>query len=194
MVVEKQKWRQKRRDQITLMSVSEKKSQSDVLVQKLKDFLQDRQQTWSLYSPLEDEPNLMQLVNQVPTIRWAFPKVQSKTEMQFFIVDSLDDLKPGVKGIKEPLGEAAKPIQAEQIDGMIIPGLAYDRSGIRLGWGGGFYDRYLSHYTGHKLGVTFVEGLVEGALPRQAHDQLMNTVVSPKEWVEVKTNEVSYGI
>lgn len=78
--------------------------------------------------------------------RVAVPKViESETgkEMEFFYLNSLEELISGYQGIEEPDGtEAAKDNKAL----MILPGLAFDEDGNRVGYGGGFYDRYLEKY------------------------------------------------
>ncbi len=74
-----------------------------------------------------------------------YPKVNGK-EMIFYRVDSLSDLTGGFRGIREPAADAGEFIPSENCskDLMIMPGTAFDREGSRLGYGGGFYDRYLA--------------------------------------------------
>ena len=68
----------------------------------------------------------------------AVPKVQG-TEMDFYKISSMEELKPGYQGIPEP--EGTKRAEYKKIF-LLMPGLAFDREGNRLGYGGGFYDRY----------------------------------------------------
>lgn len=68
------------------------------------------------------------------------PKVTGPRTMQFHLCASRADLMPGVWDILEP---PANGIQPQRLDLIIIPGLAFDRTGTRLGYGGGYYDRYL---------------------------------------------------
>ncbi|MCL2337940.1 MAG: 5-formyltetrahydrofolate cyclo-ligase [Firmicutes bacterium] len=56
-----------------------------------------------------------------------------------------EDLIPGTWGILEPRPECVRPVQPAEIDLVIVPGVAFDTSGNRLGYGGGFYDRFLLH-------------------------------------------------
>ena len=74
-----------------------------------------------------------------------FPKVTGK-DMRFFRVNDLSELSEGFHGIKEPAGDTGEYIPAEKCinDLMIMPGTAFDREGYRLGYGGGFYDRFLA--------------------------------------------------
>ena len=93
----------------------------------------------------------------------------------------------------DPLALTEQSVPVGEIEGCVVPGLAYDRNGTRLGRGGGYYDRFLSNFKGLKLGVTFDEGLADEILPREVHDQAMHIVVSPKQWIEV-TSEVQDGV
>ena len=80
------------------------------------------------------------------------PKVHNET-MDFYELDSFDELKPGTYGILEP--DTGVPATAE--DGlMIMPGVAFDTNRNRVGYGGGYYDRYLeAHPHLHTLAFAF---------------------------------------
>ena len=76
-------------------------------------------------------------------VRLFFPRVMGPGQMVFARVQSLDDLEPGAFGILEPRGE---PAAVESIDAFLVPGLAFDGHGVRLGFGGGYYDRALEAF------------------------------------------------
>ena len=63
--------------------------------------------------------------------------------MQIFKINSLAQLKPGYYGILEPL-EQCQEIDGKNIDLIIMPGVSFDRKGGRVGYGAGFYDKFLS--------------------------------------------------
>ena len=68
-----------------------------------------------------------------------FPRIEG-SEMNFYLVESKDDLQPGAYGILEPTGDHI----ADGEDGLLImPGVAFDEECHRIGYGGGFYDKYL---------------------------------------------------
>lgn len=69
------------------------------------------------------------------------------------IVNFPDDLTPGTWGILEPKPHCVRPVEPGEIDLVIVPGVAFDTSGNRLGYGGGFYDRFLPQTKG---GTTLV--------------------------------------
>ncbi len=79
-----------------------------------------------------------------------------------------EELQPGEFGILEPC-EPASPTHPTEIDLIVIPGLAFDRQGNRLGQGKGHYDRLLKETRGFKVGVAFDEQVTE-ELPVEAHD------------------------
>lgn len=100
--------------------------------------------------------------------------------MEFIYIDSLDSVMPGFKGILEPFeGEVARDDEVL----MIMPGLAYDRSFNRIGYGGGFYDRYLNEHEGVSftlmaLGYDFQ--IVEEDIGVLSHDVPVDIIVTPK--------------
>ncbi len=76
------------------------------------------------------------------------PKVLGKLQMEFYRIDSLDQLTKGYYGIPEPSGmEPLFEGEEENLVLMVMPGVAYDQDGYRLGYGGGFYDVYLEKHS-----------------------------------------------
>lgn len=107
----------------------------------------------------------------------ACPKVSGK-EMDFFLIGSLDDLKRGYMGIPEP--DTLEKVSAkDQL--MIMPGLAFDEKCHRIGYGGGFYDRFLSKYPGHcdKIALAF-EFQIFYDLPYDEFDICPDMVITEK--------------
>lgn len=62
-----------------------------------------------------------------------------------------------------------------------VPLLAFDESGVRLGRGGGYYDRFLEKFKGKKIGLAFSWQKHEGPLPKEIHDQKLDLVITEKE-------------
>ncbi|MEE3393544.1 MAG: 5-formyltetrahydrofolate cyclo-ligase [Lachnospiraceae bacterium] len=105
-------------------------------------------------------------------------------EMRFFTIDSLDDLKISSYGIKEPAADFSKLYIPDENDKifMIMPGLAFDIEGHRLGYGGGFYDSYLKEYGNFintKAAVCYLEQMSEEPLPSDPHDIKPDYIIVP---------------
>ncbi len=76
----------------------------------------------------------------------AVPRVVSKDQMKFFYIKSFSDLKPGAFGILEPVSSEEFIPEPSVKTVILLPGLAFDNKLNRIGYGGGFYDKYLSRY------------------------------------------------
>ena len=97
------------------------------------------------------------------------------------VTDLERDLRPGKLGIREP-AEHCRPISLKQLDLILVPGVAFDRIGRRLGRGRGFYDRLLSSVTGTKCGVAF-DFQVKEQLPEEPHDVRLDCILMPTRWL-----------
>ncbi|MCH9632180.1 MAG: hypothetical protein S4CHLAM6_05100 [Chlamydiae bacterium] len=105
------------------------------------------------------------------------PKVSGK-DLSFYNVNHLSELAPSQWGILEPSSIKCSPVKVDEIDLFLVPGLAYDKQGQRLGKGKGFYDRFISlHSPKEAIGVGFLEQLFEGSLPVELHDQPLEKVL-----------------
>jgi 5-formyltetrahydrofolate cyclo-ligase len=95
------------------------------------------------------------------------------------IRDAERDVAPGYRGIPEPRAGCWRPMPAEALDLAIVPGVAFDVQGGRLGFGAGFYDRLLAELPHElpKLGMAF-DFQVLPELPRQPYDMAVNGIVT----------------
>jgi 5-formyltetrahydrofolate cyclo-ligase len=93
-----------------------------------------------------------------------------------------EDLMTGRFGIREPK-ESCPSAVLESIDLVLVPGIAFDLEGHRLGRGKGFYDRLLSSVGGIFCGVAFEQQIVD-ELPHEKRDAAMNCIVTPARWLE----------
>lgn len=129
-------------------------------------------ETVLLYAPHGSEIVLLPLVRMARKLnkRVAFPRCDTETErMTFYYLEEDQRLLPGAYGIYEPPTDA-KPYVPNAKDLCILPALAADRSGQRLGYGKGYYDKFLTEFPGTTLCAVYRELLIE-ALPADAHDR-----------------------
>lgn len=108
--------------------------------------------------------------------RLGLPKCISKGIMEVYEIRSLQDLKPGSYGILEPDSGCAF-INPDDIDLSLIPCLSAGPDGKRLGYGGGYYDRYLGQVSGTKA-VLCRGRMMRQNLPTEEHDVPVDMVVS----------------
>ena len=106
----------------------------------------------------------------------AFPLCYRAGIMQAHVVSSLNELQPAILGIPAPPGDA-RIISADEFDLIIVPALTYDSKGYRLGYGGGYYDRYLRAVPAYTLGLAR-ERLVRDKLPIEQHDIPVDCVIT----------------
>ena len=93
-------------------------------------------------------------------------------------VGSLKELVPGAYGLLEP-AEDSEIIAPQQIDLILVPGVAFDRGGGRIGQGGGYYDRFLPEAGALRVGVCHDFALLE-RVPALAHDMRMDRILTPQ--------------
>jgi 5-formyltetrahydrofolate cyclo-ligase len=98
------------------------------------------------------------------------------------IVEPVRDLVPGKFGIREPAAHCPE-VPLNRLDLALVPGIAFDVSGGRLGRGKGFYDRLLPAVNGLKCGVAFDEQIVD-AVPVGPMDVRLNCILTPTRWIE----------
>jgi 5-formyltetrahydrofolate cyclo-ligase len=123
-------------------------------------------------------------------MRIAVPRVEEPIGMALHLLTRQTHLEEGPFGITQP-GEEAPRVDASEIDAVLVPGVAFDPSGVRVGYGGGFYDRLLPTLRGDVplIGLAFDEQIVD-VLPAHEHDVPMHVVVTP---TRVMRRDVSAG-
>lgn len=139
-----------------------------------------------LFAPRPDEPDLWPLLNEAiaagKTVALpAFvPGTNSYTARQ--IIDPTRDLIAGKFSIREPAA-ACVEVPLNRLDLVLVPGVAFDARGGRLGRGQGYYDRLLADVRGTKCGVAFEEQIVD-AVPVGPLDVRLNGILTPTRWIE----------
>lgn len=109
------------------------------------------------------------------------PTVTSENEMDFYEIHAWDDLKEGYKGILEPAihKENMFSVYTEEKTLVLLPGVCFDEKGHRIGYGKGFYDRYLIRFpSGIKMALCY-ECQIEDEIPFEENDILYDLLVTP---------------
>ncbi len=142
-------------------------------VMKLPEF--QRAKTLFCYASAGEELATDFIVAAHPRV--AFPKVLGDGEMRFYCGGKRE---PGFRGIMEPQG--GEEVFPQAGDLMLLPGLAFGGNGSRLGYGGGYYDRYLQGCGERPIccGIGY-EVQVLDALPTEPHDQKLDLLITEKK-------------
>lgn len=137
------------------------------------------------YAPIRSEVDVFPLALDAlkKGRRVAFPRCEEEPGiMTFRFVKSADELETGAFRVREPRAGAERVSSEELKSGgafLLVPALAFDRNGYRLGYGKGYYDRFLSQFCGFSLGVTFGE-LFKDELPHGRFDRRVDAVVTER--------------
>ncbi len=139
------------------------------------------------YAPLPDELDLWPLATRAAKAgkKIALPRYEV-TAGKYEICDVHDlsrDLVRGRWGIREPSANC-RLWPTNWLDLILVPGVAFDLHGRRVGRGKGYYDQILTNMRGMRCGVAFDEQLVL-AVPSEAHDATLNCILTPTRWVEL---------
>jgi 5-formyltetrahydrofolate cyclo-ligase len=111
----------------------------------------------------------------------AVPKCEPKSKtMHFRKLESFEQLERVFFGLWEPILDKTELVEDTDIDLMFVPGLAFNRKGYRLGFGGGYYDRYLSKYSGITVSLAFSDQLLDN-IPVESHDLPVDKIITPNE-------------
>ena len=130
------------------------------------------------YAPLPDEVDVSAVTEwcrrEGKTV--LLPKVVSDTEMELRVCQGSDKLRAGRYNILEPTGSVAEPDSLTDAVAL-VPGMAFDREGYRLGRGKGYYDRFLARTSVKTIGIAFPFQIVD-AVPHDEHDMRVDDVVT----------------
>lgn len=133
------------------------------------------------YASTDDEINTWILLEKALSDgkKVYFPKCYENSQMKFFRINSKDDLKKGMFGLYEP-EESDEEFCTKTLNSIcIVPGLLFDKEGYRIGYGRGFYDRFLSKFSGVSVGLCYRE-LFMPKLPRGHFDRHVDIVITEK--------------
>ncbi len=158
-------------------SAAQRDAESAWLRAKLAPLLEGEPQRVALYAPLPHEVDLLPLLHEYPQHLCAFPRCLPGRRLAFHrVCKPAEELIPGAMGILAP--RSSLPLFApEELDLVIVPGVAFTEAGARLGYGGGYYDRFLPHCVHATLtALAFAEQILP-ELPTEAHDLTLPRII-----------------
>jgi 5-formyltetrahydrofolate cyclo-ligase len=140
------------------------------------------------FAPLPEEVDVWPLLIEALSAgkRVALPRfvAETRTYEARLIRDPTTDLKAGHFGIREPASHCAQ-IRSSHLDLILVPGVAFDLLGHRLGRGRGYYDQLLGLMPGTTCGVAFEKQIVN-CVPVEPYDVRLNFILTPQRWIEPK--------
>ena len=168
----------------------DKKDEKDSFIREnliCSDFYLDAQKVL-FYAALDDEINVDECIEDALMLgkKVALPVcINENGNMKFYYISSMSDLKAGFFGVREP--DTDKCEEVTDFDGSIciVPGRAYDKRGYRLGYGKGYYDRFMQKSTSLFVGLCYNE-LVDDELPIGEYDIPVNYIITQNGFIAVE--------
>jgi 5-formyltetrahydrofolate cyclo-ligase len=173
------------RDGLKKMTPDELVAASEAACSRLEEqAIWQRAQSVLFYAPLPGEINIWRLFTDAQRAGKTvlLPRYDSaaKVYVACHVVDAERDLRAGQFGIREP-HESCEKISSNRLDLTLVPGIAFDLDGHRLGRGKGFYDQLLVALQGPTCGVAFDQQIV-GSVPTEPHDIRLSCILTPTRW------------
>lgn len=119
----------------------------------------------------------------------ALPLCLDKSgNMEFYYIKRLDDIRKGMYNIREPDPLLCKKAEHDENTLCIVPGICFDRNGNRLGYGKGYYDRFLQKFNGKTVGIAFEECLTDNLITDE-FDKKVNYLITDKKIYDFNIKE-----
>lgn len=165
-----------------------RKADSEKIRQRLKEHAAFREANSLLFfASLPEEVDLWPLLEETVNRRKVVALPGFDMDKQIYrsrhIKNIHVEILSGQFGIREP-SLACVEIPLNDLDLVLVPAVAFDLRGNRLGRGKGYYDRLLENFRGHKIGIVFDEQLVE-AVPSENLDVRMDAILTPTRYLEI---------
>lgn len=141
------------------------------------------------YVGVEDEVRTRVVIREALAAgkRVACPKVSWRPRtLEVLEIGSLEELVESERGLLEPDPDRARRVERDEtFDLALVPGIAFDRAGNRIGYGAGFYDRFLARTEAEKVALAFSLQIVE-VIPTERHDVPVDRIVTENETIDVR--------
>ena len=174
---QQQNLRQDSKNFLKELSAAEVLIRSKRIAQNLKGLLREKTKICGIFCAMKSEPQIHTLADEADLhVQFAYPHIEeeNQTAMNFYCAKKMK---------KSHLGFLVPDLTDEEtslasIDTVVIPGLVFHSSGIRIGRGGGFYDRFLSSFQGIRIGVCFEEQVLIDPWDLHSWDEKIHYVVT----------------
>jgi 5,10-methenyltetrahydrofolate synthetase len=179
-------------------------NKQDLLNERLCRILNDQSGVWAAFQPIHSEPDIRPALEKLSRIEWVFPRVEGE-DLAFFRPQDARSLVVNRWGIREPDPAQSLRVNVRDLQGLLIPGLAFDLFCHRLGRGKGYYDRALAelHSSNNnaklkvtkviKIGIAFDQQIVDSELPTDLHDVPMDGVLTESRFF-ARENDAKAGV
>lgn len=135
--------------------------------------------------PEVDTTNLIKKLWQ-KGVRVAAPKCDvSLRTMQFYHINSFEQLETIYMDLKEPIPELTEQVDVSELNLLVVPGVVFSPNGYRIGFGGGYYDRFLTSYKGGTVSLAF-DCQIVAELPVEEHDLPVDRIITEVRTVECR--------
>lgn len=180
--------RELRRSRQQFSKTADAAARGALITQLLKLWPETDSTLWCTYRALPEEADPQEAVSLRPRMRWAYPRVEGSS-LRFFIPRKGASWEPSPLGVLEPEVHESEEIQLSQAQGVLVPGLGFDKNGNRLGFGRGFYDRALTGFSGLKVGVAWSVQILQEELRSESWDIPMDLIATERSLVRVARKE-----
>lgn len=184
---EKKLVREQFRRKLRQKSPAERTADSAALCERLvRSTIWEETRTVLFFAPLAEEPDIWPAFHYIlrQGLTVALPRMDlgAGTYKASVVRNPEQDLVTGHFGIREP-GPGCEDHPLNLLDLVLVPGVAFDLGGRRLGRGAGYYDRLLTKVRGTACGIAFDEQ-ISGELPVEPHDVFVDCILTPTRWLQ----------
>ncbi|MEI7813375.1 MAG: 5-formyltetrahydrofolate cyclo-ligase [Coriobacteriia bacterium] len=145
------------------------------------------------YAAMTEEIDPLPAVSELRArgVKIAYPRIESSGVLGVHVIDDEAELVPGPFGLSEPRQETPRA-ELHLIDAVIVPGVAFGENGLRLGYGGGYFDRLLPQLRPScpRIALAFDEQLL-AQLPAEEHDASIDVIVTPTRVIRPESSPTS---
>ncbi len=173
------------------MSLQQKEAYSQQIIDKILESDEYKAaQICFLYASMADEVQTKVLIEESLRAgkRVCLPYITDKhnSMMEAAEIFSLNELKTGAYGILSVAEDKLRIVAPEQLDFVLIPAVAVDKNGYRLGMGGGYYDRYIARTHKAELIAAVYDCQLAQWIPTDEHDIQVDAIITEKQIIKLK--------